>query len=87
MTMLFGKTLFMMAGDEEFMNKQPLTDGRGGFTKVPTAEEFAKAEGLNISTEVPNAHLLGKISTISQFIDEEEKDDESNGSGGFCWSF
>ena len=60
-----------------------VTDASGKFTRMPTAEEFAKDKGLSINTEVDTSKL-GKVGKLS---DLEEDDQDVNGSGSFLWSF
>lgn len=84
MTMLFGKSQFMMGEGLAELNST-VVDGTGNFTRPPSPREYAKQMGINISEEETDTSLLGKIGTISD-LTEAEEDEESTGSGGFLWS-
>ena len=81
---LFGKTVLISASDEEGYDIGSIVDkATGGYTRTPSAEEFAHQQGLQLETEVDTSRL-GELGTASSLDDD---DDDINGSSGFLWSF
>jgi hypothetical protein len=84
MMMLFGKNILIIGGGGVEDSDRNITTPDGSYAKTPSAEEFAAANGLNVSTDPPDISKLGKIGTKSDL--ETNLDDEVNGDGGFLWS-
>lgn len=80
---LFAQSSLVSIADDAFM-ANPVMDGNGKFTRMPTLEEYATHKGLQVNTEVDTSKL-GKIGKLSDMEDEDE--DGMNGSGNFLWSF
>lgn len=78
---LFAKSTLVSISED--MPEQKITDGSGVFTRMPSAEEFAKDKGLAINTEVDKSKL-GKIGKLSEI---EPDDEDVSGEGSFLWSF
>lgn len=83
---LFGKSQMVLAGYESELSPK-LLDNQGGYTRTPSAEEFAASKGIRINpiTEVDKSKL-GKIGKKSE-LDEDDEDPRQGGAGGFLWSF
>lgn len=84
MTSIFGKTVLLSSQEDTSFNKA--ADNQGNFYGMPSVTAFAASKGINLNTEVNNQHLIGKIGTIKEFMDEEDADNEIKGDGGFLWS-
>lgn len=80
---LYGKSTFVTANMGVEYNKK-VTDNNGNFLRNPSAEEFAKAKGINFDDREADTSKLGEIGTLSEL---EEDDDGMSGDGGFLWSF
>lgn len=84
-TLYGGSTVVMANGqDEDFVDSSPV-DSTGAFLKTPTPEEFAKAQGIQVNTEIDTSKI-GKIEN-SKFVNDEDDDEGVGGGGGFLWSF
>jgi phage terminase large subunit len=86
MTLLFGKSTIIL-GSGLADGVANLQDGQGNFHRMPTATEFAAAQGVQMSGQEPDRSKLGKIGKASDLDDPGDDDDSSGGSGGFLWSF
>lgn len=77
---LFGKSSVLITTDltieEESVYKRD-----SGFSRTPSAAEFAAAQGLTFNSDVDTGKL-GRVGTLSELEEEEEEDQ-----GGFFWSF
>lgn len=80
---LYGKSTFVTANMGVEYNKK-VTDNNGNFLRNPSAEEFAKAKGIEYEGKEVDTSKLGQIGTLSELDDD---DDTMSGDGGFLWSF
>lgn len=84
MTMVFGKGSAHI-GSTDIDSQQLPMDPNGSFTRAPTPEEFAKANGLVFNDNSHEVKNLGKVGTLNELDDEEKnEEDEAN---GFLWNF
>ena len=79
---LFGKNTIVLSNSGLDADLSQIVDNRGHFFKPPTASEYAKAIGVDFSSEY-TTDKIGKIGRLSE-IDGEE--DESNNDGGFIFT-
>lgn len=79
LTMLFGKGSLVLGSGMD-IEKKKVTDNSGAYYRMPTPEEFAAANGLQLDDEVTNKKL-GKIGKLSDLDDDEEW----QSGGGFSW--
>lgn len=86
LTLLLGKASIILGGGLELDTNFGLQDKQGNFNRVPTAQEFAAAKGLQLNVNEPDVSKLGKIGKASE-LDGNDPDDDSGSSGGFLWSF
>jgi phage terminase large subunit len=86
MTLLFGKSTVIL-GSGLVDSAANVQDSQGNFNRMPTASEFAQAQGIQMSEQEPDRSKLGKIGKASELDDSGDDDDGTGGSGGFLWSF
>ena len=80
---LFGHASFVGSADvNEYNNK--ILDHQGHYTRTPSAEEYAKSQGIAFDSEEADKSKLGQIGTLS---DLEDDDDNMDANGSFLWSF
>lgn len=82
MTMLFGKGTLVIGNNMSPEEDNKVTDDRGYYHRAPTAEEFAKANNLELGMD-QDTSKLGKSGKLSDLDDD---DDDWGGDGGFLWS-
>ena len=80
---LFGKNKLVTADVEDGSADINVQDVDGNYHRAPSAEEYALTQGITINTEEQSTAKLGKIGKLSEL----EDDDETDGDGGFLWSF
>jgi phage terminase large subunit len=85
MTLLFGKSTVIL-GSGLADGVANLQDAHGNFQRMPSASEYAQAQGIQMNETEPDRSKLGKIGKPSELEDPDDGDDSTGGSGGFLWS-
>lgn len=81
---LFSKSRAIMSSSADEVDVTNVINNDGQYMKMPSPAEFAAAQGIQLSDELPDMTKMGKIGKKS----EELSDDElMSSSGNFLWSF
>jgi hypothetical protein len=84
---LFAKSSFLFSGDNLDIKDAKIVDSNGHFFRPPSAEEFARTQGIALGDETIAVGKLGVIGTQSELNHGEEGGDDVQGDGGFLFSF
>jgi hypothetical protein len=66
-------TLFL---SDDFNIKNPLTNNKGEYLRIPSASEFAEEQGIPFNNNIDELSKGPKMGTLSELYDEDDSDDD-----------